>query len=502
MHTHIRKTARLLLLPLLLVLLNACAFIRINNPGTPTGTDATTSESESTQNGTQNTPPSADKETPKDPEQDGRNALSLLRTRDLDASTLLIAITDTSLAFAQDSGRLRNESIYAERMERIKWVEEKYNVRIVFFTYTEDGLYTEIEKAQATDAQYVADYYAIPPSLVGKFKASGFLSDLRSLPFTDYTQPYFDSRAMEALSAGHSIYGAVGDFTKAYDGLDAVYFNKDLTEHDLYAAVENGTWTWELYFTYAKEATDTENGISGDNLGLLPLSEAETRMWGASGIHPIKTQLDTAPTLNTAPEIPGALQRMADLLYTNVYKKTTTLPYASGEGNDGGKARFANGTSLYYHGSLSQMYPWSDISVNWGILPLPKLDETQPDYANYAHDSTVFCVPSTTVESDKSGLVLQALFAASYHAYEDTYLSDALTYHIRDGKTADMLDIIVSSASYDFSAMFAGGYEEISSATVGALHGAVTTKNDAHTLFANASGAAEALLARLFPIYP
>lgn len=496
MQNNIRNAAHLISLTILLGMLSACAFIRINDPAFNKDTDKVGCEDTTayTDNDTADT-----KDASADPQNEAKNTLAALRACDFGESTLLIATTDTSHAFSQNQGAslLRNETVYAERMERISWVEEKYNVRIITFTYTENELFDEITKAYKSDTQYVSDYYAIPASLLGRFEANGFLMNLRTLPFTDYTQPYFDAAAMNEMSAGYGIYGAVGDFTRAYDGIDAIYFNRDLTEADLYQAVEEGAWTWELYFAYAKEATSKENGISGDNFSLLSQAEIEARMWGTANLRAIEAGLDKEPTLSSV--IPDTVQTMADLLFENVYKGKTSLTLSKNEANDGGKARFASGASLFYHGDLSQMYDWANISVNWGILPLPKLSQDQKYYKNYAKDSAVLCVPETTVESDKTGTVLQALFASSYGAYKDTFLSDALAYHIRDEKTADMLDIITSGTSFDFAAMFASGYPEIASATINILHDAVHTENDAEALFSKAQNAATKLLSSTFP---
>lgn len=303
---------------------------------------------------------------------------------------------------------------------------------------------------------------------------------------------------MNEMSAAYDIYAASGDFTQAYDELSAIYFNKDLVSDDLYQAVANGSWTWEAYFAYAKDATNEANGISGDNLGLLSLADVEMSMWGSTDFHPIRAGLDAQPKLRSTSTVTETLQSMADLLFANVYKKETTLPLEKDLENDSGKSRFEDGKSLFYHGALSQMYHWADISVDWGILPMPKLNESQKSYRIGADQSSVLCVPCTAVETDKTGLILQALFASSYHAYEDLFLTDALAYYIRDEKTADMLDIIVSNTSFDFSVVMASGYPEISAATLDTLHETVTSKNSARTLFKKAKGALEKLLSESF----
>ena len=500
MQKNIRRIALLLALSMLISSLGACTLVSINDPYAETmegdfvSTDASTEES---------TSPDEDQdkqETYLPYEKDGMTALNALRESNLNQSTLLIATTDTSHAFSQDQdGTLsRSDSIYAERAKRINWVEEKYNARIVTFTYTEDALYCEIEKSKLSDTQYVSDYYAIPAHMLGKLCAGDFLMNLRSLPFTDYTQPYFDGDAMNAMSAAYDIYAVSGDFTQAYDELSAIYFNKDLVSDDLYQTVANGTWTWEKYFAYAKEATNETSGVSGDNLGLLSLADVEMDMWGSIDFHPIRAGLDAQPKLRSTSTVTDALQSMADLLFKNVYKKETTLPLEKDTENDGGTSRFTDGKTLFYHGALSKMYDWADISVNWGILPLPKFNESQKGYRTGADQSSVLCVPFTVVESDKTGLILQALFASSYHAYKDLYLTDALAYYIRDEKTADMLDIIVSGTSFDFSVVMASGYPEISAATLDTLHETVTSKSSARSLFKKTKGALEKLLSASF----
>ncbi len=447
---------------------------------------------------------------PIDPEQAARDALAVLRDADLDGMNYLIATTDAAAGFGDRfDGEEAGSAVLPEtRIRRTRMVEEKYNVRIISFSYEQEELYKQISTSHLSDdIQYVADFYAVPVSQVGRYQVGGMLFNLRSLPFTDFKRDYFDKKAMSAMSAGHGIWAAAGDYTFSPENYYAVYFNKELYKAlsfaDPYGTVSAGEWTWELLLSQAKAARtlldrDGGNTYFGDNLAHLPIARAEEMILISSDEHAVSSGLDRTPTLSADTDTLDVLVKTVRTACIN----SASAP-AKGDFTDAmpdSESMFLSGKMLYLCDEVANVKKWADKSVNWGILPLPKADTEQRNYKTYTGDAAVICVPSTVASPESTGTVLQALFAASAGTYPEVYLNEALAYYVRDGKSVDMLEIITNNAGYDFSVSFAPGYAYLNYATVYGFHYAVTNNTAFSSMYKKYKSTATGELTKAFGV--
>ena len=72
------------------------------------------------------------------------------------------------------------------------------------------------------------------------------------------------------------------------------------------------------------------------------------------------------------------------------------------------------------------------------------------------------CVPMTTSDPERTGIVLEAMAAESMYTVTPAYYDVALKgKYARDEESLDMLDIILESRCYDLGWFYAiGGYNE------------------------------------------
>jgi hypothetical protein len=95
---------------------------------------------------------------------------------------------------------------------------------------------------------------------------------------------------------------------------------------------------------------------------------------------------------------------------------------------------------------------------DYGIIPIPKLDETQEKYYSYAHDSfTAVAVPATVSDDrlQQMGAVMEALASESYRtvlpAYYEITLKDK---YCNDPESRDMLDTIIEGFFVDAGVLY------------------------------------------------
>lgn len=430
-----------------------------------------------------------------------KHELASLRRADLDGMNILIAAADESAVFGDlFAGENAGSTVLPEtRAARTRLVEERYNVRILNYLFEREALYQEIKKANLSDVPYVADFYALPYDQLGRYFADGLLLNLRTLPFTDFSADYYDRQAMNAMSAGYGIWGAVGDYTFSPENAYAIYFNKDLCKTlalpEPYAQVRDGEWTWEVLFEASKTARASlddagEATVWGDNLGSLGLEFCEAMFVDAAALTITTAGADRTPYLSADT---GRMSAIAALLRDGVQNAST----APAPGED--TAQFTDGNLLYYCGTLSHMPQWADIKTPWGIVPLPKTDASQRSYSTYVGESAVLCVASTNGALEATGTIMQALFAAASHTYPENYYDEALKYYVRDSETVEMLDLICSNLRYDFTSMFASGFPYLGYASDYTIHSAVTQNYSVGAVYDNYRASADRELKAAFP---
>lgn len=89
---------------------------------------------------------------------------------------------------------------------------------------------------------------------------------------------------------------------------------------------------------------------------------------------------------------------------------------------------------------------------DYGIIPTPKLDEKQENYVTYNLGTYYMAILKTAKDPEMSAVMLEALNAESYKSVVGAYFDTALKgKYSRDEKTAEMLDLILSNAFFDFT---------------------------------------------------
>ena len=99
-----------------------------------------------------------------------------------------------------------------------------------------------------------------------------------------------------------------------------------------------------------------------------------------------------------------------------------------------------------------------NMTDRYGIIPIPKMEETQEGYQTFLHDQfTAFGVVATVKESrlQMMGAFLEAMAAESYKSLVPTYYELALkTKYVSDEESGQMLDMIYQSIYIDAGVLY------------------------------------------------
>ncbi len=387
--------------------------------------------------------------------------LSSLPAIDYEGASFVIATPRPELIDPSESSTAYSVAKY----ERNKKVEEKYNIRIVSQT-VDESTYAETVRLSVQADEYFADLLMIPQYTIGTFVADGSLMNLNSLPFFRTDVPYFDASSVEAASIGNNTYAVAGPASFDQFMPTAVFFNRDLFEANgltlPYEDVYANTWTWDRFFELCA-SVESINASTGTSLTSYATQYSPTT-------------LPSAVFFSCGEQLIGTENGTPSLAYTDssadavsVLKTLFGDPNAHTE-SDTGVNSFYTGKSLFLIDRLYLTSWMINGSQNWGILPLPKMSSEQPYYVSLAAPETLFFAAQTNAgDAESTSVILSALNAASYGLLPDAYITDAMHHTLRDNDSANMMEILYYSRTYDFSVSFANPDETLYAATIGGL---------------------------------
>jgi hypothetical protein len=122
---------------------------------------------------------------------------------------------------------------------------------------------------------------------------------------------------------------------------------------------------------------------------------------------------------------------------------------------------FSEGRSMFFYGSLDNAVShFSNSDVVYGVLPMPKLDETQDDYYGGSFDRPLV-VPTTAQNLENLGIVTEALNAEGYKQVYPAFYEIAMkTRYADQTDDAKMIDIVHDNVIISFTYLF-GDYKSI-----------------------------------------
>ncbi|MCL2812968.1 MAG: extracellular solute-binding protein [Oscillospiraceae bacterium] len=369
---------------------------------------------------------------------------------------------------AEENGEIMNDAIYRRNAK----IEEQYNVNIKGIISGDKGsLSSDIKKSiNAGDDAFDAAFASIGDA--SGLSQNGFLADLKKVPNLDLAKPWWDQRAVNSLSVGGKLFFTLGDITPWADPFTwIVVVNKELIRQyaldSPYELVRNNNWTFDTFYEYCAAVSGDTNGDGiineFDRHGVMSARENYVFQFIAGGESLVKKDSDDLPYLAVNND---RAVNVAQKIFDMMSDKNATLlveDYSSGYSDpwfEVLRAQFRNGNGLFYMGGLEQMCIFRDLETEIGILPMPKYDSGQNGYYHIINTywASSLAVPVTNNRLDETGFILEALCAESRYTVRPAFYDYTLTRKMmRDEDSVEMLDIVLSSRSYDLGMIYNWG---------------------------------------------
>jgi len=395
---------------------------------------------------------------------------SLPDNLDLNGQTVVLYYRDHEITQkAQMEGENNGgDVLYDAVYERNQKVKDRLNVNIEFKKGPADDKYFRLirDEVQKVVLAGDADWDALFMSAQFGFTQTllGYYVDLMDFPYIDYDQPWWWSDYMleESIDATKR-YMLNGDLTLyALMSAASAYFNKDMFENingdpaELYAHVDDGTWTVETFLDYCASAYMDVNGDGSrdedDIFGVRHTSvfSGVNYLTLSCGIPMHTRDEDGLPVLDIYND---TWIKWNDILVrymnTDEYSKISKEPDIILDSQ-----YFINQKALFCMSKLSDAEKFRNTDFSYGILPFPKYREEFDYIASGAtpNADSIFIPVTTAMDKyDAIGATLEALCAESYRSVTEKYYETTLKgKYLENEDDIRMVDTIYNNIGTNF----------------------------------------------------
>jgi len=291
----------------------------------------------------------------------------------------------------------------------------------------------------------------------------------------DLEKPWYDARCVEDASLYDLLFYVTGSMIILDDdSTGAIVFNKQLIEnHNLespYNFVLEGTWTLDKFAEYADIVDNDEDGngvvdLRSDCFGFLWQRDAIMSFIHAGGSRLVSKDADGEPyfafdtenTVNLFEKLSGFI--FNENIVQNMHNYSDVYPDIYAEECN----IFKDNRALFMWLRMKVVNDLRDMEADFGIIPVPKLSETQGEYCCTVTKYTAgtVCIPNdASIDVDAVGAVIELMSAEGHYGLREAYYERNLGTKIaRDPESTEMLDLIMSNRVYDTGEIYdIGGF--------------------------------------------
>ena len=357
---------------------------------------------------------------------------------------------------------LRSDPVNDAVYERNKEVEERLSIRINSIRESTEEPINKIITAinsgiKDYDIMVELSWKTMPKSI------EGYFANLRQTAYLDFDMPWWTQGFNEAASYHDAQFAVTGTMVlSTYRRTYTTVFNKqiftDSNQAFLYDYVEDGTWTLDTQISLVPLFHhDNGNSIqdeTGDIYGFV--SDCYI------SVDPYQTTAELEilrKNENGDYEWAFNSERIHDLTekVLQLYYGTDNGMYvaANGDFQEASRSMFSNSYAAMATLCLQALEhsTMRNMSDEYGVVPIPKFDETITTYHSAMHDGYTVAVIPTTVTGDRldqMSAVLEAMGSASYRIIKPAYYELTLrTKLAKDPQSAEMMDLIINGIVID-----------------------------------------------------
>ena len=377
----------------------------------------------------------------------------------------------------EDSGDIVEQALYQAALT----TKERFNVAM---TVEKSGLGDEDHAAKVRtilmsgeDAYNMVSCHDV---ISCNYSLDGLLTDLYTLPRLNFEKPWWHD-VKELTILGHAFLITSDISLLSLQHTMVIYVNRDIAADNQievpYQAVFDGAWTLDMLIGLTKDVYSDVNGnMTADEediygyltepncYGYLESFGMDTLFCDSDGY--VSCDFDT-----------DKMSQIVSKVYAWLYQSTGAK--ATSGNNVWSNTYFEKGKAMFAHGHVfnaSSTFRYVE-NLNYGILPIPKWDESQENYIGTIMDYPL-SVPSALPldQYEYTGTIIEAMSAEGYKQTFPAYYEIALKIkYAQDDESVRTLEIINSTRKLSMSWCYENfvGFNQV-------LYSVCFLKNDAN----------------------
>lgn len=298
---------------------------------------------------------------------------------------------------------------------------------------------------------------AVHSMVMGAVAAEGYLQDLNEIEHINLDAPWWPQDLVKNSTIHGNTFFVSGDISlNTLLGMEGLFFNKDMTETNLYEYVHNKEWTIDRMFEESKNSyrDATGDGKSfDDTYGFVTYSGMVNALCIGMGIRITDKDEEGMITFSDT-YVSEKTQTILESLNTRLYNENGWY-YTSGWEN--AAISFSEGRALFTMASVRfTVNELVGSDVTYGILPTPLYNTDQESYHTLmANTYTMFGIAEGAQETSMLGAVIEAMASEGYHTVTPVVFEVALKARYSDDSAdAMMFDILRETVVMEIGLVF------------------------------------------------
>ena len=370
----------------------------------------------------------------------------------------------------EENGEVLNDSI----IRRNRMTEERLGIKIINDPYdNRDEVKNKVNTTVLADEDA---YDLVITSInfgINSLTADGCLYDLEAMKYLDLSQEWWCQSINDDFGVNGHLYFTTGPISPFFYYMPAaIAYNKTLTDENkidgLEQLVKDGKWTFDKLKEYTVGKSVDLNGDSKmDENDKYAIAGAAVDGYMLAGFGEKMVVRDGSGfKLNMASE--SLVTKLGEL--AKFFADETT--FCNDSSTETFLTLFESDRAMFITTSMNNLITGynavpsaREMQSDYGILPLPKYDESQESYYTIGQPAgpSGVAVPATCRDAERTSMVMEVM---AY--YSNDLIRDAAYDRIVKGKAArlegsdEMLDIVYSNVFFDVNYVFNfGGTKDI-----------------------------------------
>ena len=389
--------------------------------------------------------------------------LDSLPAEDLDGYTFRVEGQSTLQRqnfYTQDKeGEIINDAVHTRDLT----VEERLNVKLEYTALEsrDEAASLIVKTVLADDAAYEMVITALSAG-INTMVAANVLYDLNTIPVlsVDGETGLWNRSIHDQMQFYNKQYFTTGVISPQFiQSPVTCEFNKKLVDSyqlgDIYQIVQDGGWTLEFMDDCI---TATSNDLDGN--GTMDINDFYgfsldgvfgNVLFSTAGCNPIRIEGGEYVIDLADPSIVTLIDKCAGIF------GDPARVYQNKKSDGSSHVVFMAGRSVFTTADMLDVQKFRDMEDDFGIIPTPKIDESQDGYFTSCTTwlPTGVAVPKNCQNIDRFGLIMETMAAISESVIKPAVYEVTLQGKVaRDDMSVLMLDIIYQNPTYDFITAF------------------------------------------------